>query len=199
MAVGDKYKLNVKWLDTATQLTAQNSFALRVDAMPTIKTVEEDIFDTFEDSSIRAFYTSLVHQNYYIVGYSLLLLPEELVVAERAIPADINHQGQISGDMLPPQITCVVSLRTNLLGRRGRGRIYLPPTGESRNTAAGFVSSLHIDEANSLCGNIVAGLDGSVSEGEYTWGVWSRENQTFNAVNSWIPRNRWANQRGRKF
>lgn len=35
------------------------------------------------------------------------------------------------GNMLPPQTSIVASHRTGQIGRRGRGRMYLPPTGAS--------------------------------------------------------------------
>lgn len=43
--------------------------------------------------------------------------------------------------VLPPQLALALSLRANVLGRRGRGRIYLPAVGASQLAADGTVSS----------------------------------------------------------
>lgn len=45
--------------------------------------------------------------------------------------------GTLTGDILPPQIAIVVTLRTAQAGRSFRGRVYLPGFAEGTNSAAG--------------------------------------------------------------
>ena len=40
-----------------------------------------------------------------------------------------------SSQMMPPQIAVAISTRANILGRRGRGRIYLPAVGSTYDTS----------------------------------------------------------------
>lgn len=40
-----------------------------------------------------------------------------------------NPVGSVSAPMLPSEVSCVVSWSTPVIGKKGRGRIYLPPTG----------------------------------------------------------------------
>lgn len=42
--------------------------------------------------------------------------------------------------LLPPQVALAVTLRANILGRRGRGRIYLPAVAQTVCTSDGLVS-----------------------------------------------------------
>lgn len=48
--------------------------------------------------------------------------------------------GTATGDVLPPQIAIVVTLRTALAGRSFRGRVYLPGFAEATNSATGTSS-----------------------------------------------------------
>lgn len=49
--------------------------------------------------------------------------------------------GAGGGNLLPPQVSIVASLRTQQIGRRGRGRVYLPPTGVGIAGSDGRVAS----------------------------------------------------------
>jgi hypothetical protein len=52
-----------------------------------------------------------------------------------------NPVGGQTGDMLPPEVALAVSWQTPRLGKRGRGRIYLPPCVEGSNSSTGQVGS----------------------------------------------------------
>lgn len=56
-----------------------------------------------------------------------------------------NPVGGQSGDMLPPEVALAVSWQTPVLGKRGRGRIYLPPCVEASNSSTGMVGSGAVD------------------------------------------------------
>lgn len=51
--------------------------------------------------------------------------------------------GTDSSNMLPPEVSCCLSLQTPQVGRRGRGRMYMPPAGTGEVSSQGFVSSGH--------------------------------------------------------
>jgi len=44
-------------------------------------------------------------------------------------------------NLLPPQVAMAITLRANILGRRGRGRIYLPALGQTDLDASGIVAT----------------------------------------------------------
>lgn len=50
--------------------------------------------------------------------------------------------GTAAGDLLPPQVALVVTLRTAQAGRSFRGRVYLPGFGEASNSATGTATPL---------------------------------------------------------
>lgn len=79
--------------------------------------------------------------------------------------------GQVTGAMLPPETSICVSLMTPVLGRRGRGRFYLPPnasgclasndgsitsvyTGNVATAAATFVGDLVADPVSLIGVNV---------------------------------------------
>jgi len=49
--------------------------------------------------------------------------------------------GSLSGDMLPTSISSLLSVKTGLVGRRGRGRLFLPPAGKTQLDADGRMTS----------------------------------------------------------
>lgn len=65
----------------------------------------------------------------------------------------VEPKGTGTGSIMPLQISCVASWRTQQVGRRGRGRVFLPPFTVAALTAdARFASSLP-DEVAGLCSN----------------------------------------------
>ena len=66
-------------------------------------------------------------------------------------------QGAVSGNMLPPQDSVVVSTNTPRIGAHGRGRFYLPPCGSSVLAATG---RLDTTPQGSLLAAVVSFLEG---------------------------------------
>jgi hypothetical protein len=71
-------------------------------------------------------------------------------------------EGQITGDIIPSNAPMVISLYSNVVGRKGRGRIYLPGIPETSQadgqlsqaafTAFQAVANAHFDEAKGPIG-----------------------------------------------
>ena len=70
------------------------------------------------------------------------------VIEGRTVTSTANSDlpGGIGGDMLPLEVAHVVSLDTPLIGRRGRGRIYLPPAAASQLDSTGRADSGRVAE-----------------------------------------------------
>lgn len=59
--------------------------------------------------------------------------------------APVALSGVATGDSMPADVAIVVSLRTDLANRRGRGRFYLPQPAESTGTTDGRIAQATID------------------------------------------------------
>lgn len=114
--------------------------------------------------------------------------------------ADVSSAGAgtVAGDMLPSQISGLISLYNGSPGRHGRGRTYVPFPSEASSDASGLPSSTYQaglgNIATDLTSNIiVAGGNG----GTLTPISWWRSAHTGIPWVTTISRNRWATQRRR--
>lgn len=91
---------------------------------------------------------------------------------------------------LPPELACVLSLRTEYRHKRGRGRIYLGPWMETV-TDGGRPMTYLLDAIRESATNVL-----NTSE-NVTWGVLSRMDATARAVTGGYVDNSWDVIRGR--
>jgi hypothetical protein len=102
--------------------------------------------------------------------------------------------------MLPPQLACVVTLRSSLAPPRIRGRTYLPPAVESVNQADGTPSATHRSNVLTACTNQYTGTL-TVTVGAHTatlLGIlWSKKLSSFYALDQLTVRTAWGTQRRR--
>lgn len=109
--------------------------------------------------------------------------------------------GSVTGDVLPPQTTSLITLRTADAGRRFRGRIYVPFPGEADNSFNGTPSAAYI----SLLGNLASFFtqDQTITVGGgsalYRHVIYHRVGLTppDTAITSTVARTVWATQRRR--
>lgn len=193
MASGDVYRLKILCLDTASNLTAENSIAFRATSSTVLDTQQEDLVERFIDE-VQLDYTACFSSRYYIVKYTVVDLPANLVSYEHDVTPE---NGLLTGDMLPVQTSALISIKTTKLGRRGRGRVFLPPASEAVNQAEGLVASSQITSMNTL-GTVLLGMNTiNLAYATYEVGVWSQADQEFAPAVSIVARNKWATQRGR--
>lgn len=113
-----------------------------------------------------------------------------------AVPAVVhdyidNIAGSGSGDVLPPQSAMVVSLRSSLLGRRHRGRLYLGGWLESAQANGVFGTAL-VSAVGTYIDDMVAAVGSGGSNADLEWGIWSRVNGgqdpgPYNLIAGWTP------------
>lgn len=112
-----------------------------------------------------------------------------------AVAADaISINGTGTGDALPTDVALVVSLRTTLANRRGRGRFYLPQFDSttaltSDGRVAGTLQTTVLDELLTAWTNYVA---------TGTPVVYSRAGRTTQPIESFDVGDLWDTQRGRQ-
>lgn len=108
--------------------------------------------------------------------------------------------GASVGDALPQQIAGLLSTVTAVVGRSGRGRLFLWPSGEGSNDAQGRPNTAYktsvLAFATSLFTPISAGTLPDTTG--LLFGVLSRKTSTFNAVTDAVIRPVWSQLRKRK-
>jgi hypothetical protein len=72
-----------------------------------------------------------------------------------------------SGTNFPPEVALAVSLRANVLGRRGRGRIYFPGLITTESASDGTVASATRTAFASAMGTLVTNLEDAPGTEEY--------------------------------
>lgn len=194
MAVGDAFTLKIHYQNTVTGIFVENQLHYRQDGVTLLGTPEADLVDGFR-STAEADLTSCFHSNYSIIGYAVIPRPGQVVTYEVGVTP---VSGGLSGDQLPPNLAAIVSLKSDLFTRSGRGRIFLPPASEATNNAAGQVGGTHILNINTFMGNAVSVSNGILGPA-YGLGVWSEKEQEFHELVSFVVRNYWGSQRGRRF
>jgi hypothetical protein len=195
MALNDVYALGIEMQDPLTLFTCLNLLHFREgEAGLILDTPEEDLVGAFI-TECQTSYLTLVHGRYNLVRYFVKRLPADVISYEQAVT---STGGALGGDMLPPQISGVLSLRTANLSRRGRGRIYLPPTAEANSSAEGRPTGPFIAEVATFMSDLLEGMsDITLSHKDWYLGVWSREAQSLSDVTSIRFNLRWGTQRGR--
>lgn len=109
--------------------------------------------------------------------------------------------GVSAGDLLPPAVSGLIKLNTNLAGRRFRGRIYLPFAAEEDNTLLGSVSNA----TQALFDAIGAAYTSPFTAAAGANSVfirpmlYRRSTGAVQELKSYVVRTEWAQQRRRSF
>lgn len=107
---------------------------------------------------------------------------------------DLPIAGTSTTDQLAPQISVLVSLRTALIGRRNRGRVYLPSPTETMELASGAMSS---SDAQTVADLFSTMMDNIQTAGVQAVTVYSAANNDDNVVTSVKVDQRFRQQRKR--
>lgn len=131
------------------------------------------------------------------------------VSVQRALPAPRTvavvstanaGAGLNAGDVLPKQVSGLISLRTDFAGRAFRGRAYIPFPSEASNAAdsqpvAGYITVLDNLAAYLIGAHIIAG--GGGASATLTGVLWRPPAGVTYTYAQAISSNRWATQRRR--
>lgn len=83
------------------------------------------------------------------------------VVQNSAIYSFTTPLAGTASSVLPPQIALAVSMRANVLGRRGRGRIYLPAVGATALASDGTIAPTYGNSARAAFKSLIDSLQTS--------------------------------------
>lgn len=111
-----------------------------------------------------------------------------------------GNPGALSGDALPNLLTGVISLRSPVIGSKGRGRLYIPPANEASNDATGVPTATYLGLmgtlATALKATVNSGGGGNTATGEP--GILSRRVQAFFFLAGTVTNTEWGTQRRRR-
>jgi len=107
--------------------------------------------------------------------------------------------GAVAGDLLPRQTCGLISKKTNLAGRKYRGRAYIPFPSEVDNAADGTPTGGYLVNllalADALEVPVVVGT--APNETTLTPILWHRLTSTFDVITLTATNDKWATQRRR--
>jgi len=122
-------------------------------------------------------------------------------------PTRPNHtivgagNGSVVGEILPRQVSGIISFQTDLAGPKYRGRLYIPfPSEASSDPALGTPSAAYVTALDSLAAIIATPLviapGGGASINAFPI-VYHKDNNTYNLIVEGFGREKWATQRRR--
>lgn len=150
--------------------------------------------DAFFGPITKALLTALAtYRGCGVQRINLPPLPVEAVATNQA------GVGSLAGDLLPLQVSGLLSLRTPLAGKSNRGRVYLPWPTEGQNGPTGLPNAGYLtllgSYATTILAPFVAGGGGNTNNLQLV--VWSRKLLAKQLVSSIVPNQAWATQRRR--
>lgn len=191
MAVNDFYRLNCIWRQTGTENYAVNGFTYRATEPTIFDTQEQDLVEAFK-LDVETLYNDIVHEDFQLVRYQVVPKPGGTVAYE--VGAAVS--GQQTGERLPSQIAGLISWRTGVPGRSGRGRTYLPPINEG-SQSDGYMSTTYFDAVTAFA-TAAKEIGNHISTAVYELAVWSEKQGVGRVVTSFRVEALLASQRGRR-
>lgn len=194
MAVGDVYKLaTIVRRSGGIRMAVNNHYFRQTNAL-VLDTPEEDLFDRWNTEAqdlYRGTFTSQLQLETVRISSGPPFL-------ESFVSDDIGTAGTRTGDAMPAQMSGLLAYRTATLGRRGRGRIFLPVASEADNASTGIPISAYRNAVEAYGQALLAMNGASVTWASWEWGLWSNADQVFRPITTiQVPAN-WGTQRDRK-
>lgn len=195
MSVGDVFELAITWKSDESPYVAVCTPKFRQENALILDTEGEDLVGAFRDkceSAMAACITSTLR----LVRYTVSPIPG----TGSTYALDLGVTGPVgarAGDRLPPRVAAILSFRTATPGKRGRGRMYLPPASEGDNTlgrpTADLQSALNAFGETMFADMLAGGLEFA----NWQWVVRSDKDNISRPVTQYIARDYWGSQRDR--
>ena len=195
MSVGDKFRLKVTFKSDTSERVAQVTPVFSQEGEPIFDTPEEDLVGAFQEEC-EALLLACVTASLRLVEYAVVPLPGTAAsfVLSLGGAGPVGTQG---GDPMPPRTATILSFRSPTAGRRGRGRMYLPPASEASNTA-GHPTSGHLAAGDALGAAMIGDMPSlSITHLPWVWYIQSLADADFKPVSAYVTRDYWGTQRDR--
>jgi hypothetical protein len=194
MAVNDVLRMICVWRKTIDSPTAINRFHYRQENALVLDTPEDDLWDAFL-TKVVPLYRGLVTNQLTLSRVTFGYAPTFETIKELD---SLTLSGTATGDPLPPRTSGVITLKTALPTRRGRGRWYMPP-GVEAGSAGSVMTATHLTASENFT---EAALDtmlaGGVTHANWQLCMWSEADQVARPVTSTVVRTLWGSQRDRR-
>lgn len=195
MSIGDVRKLACVWSDSTLRNVNVNVFHFRQNSAIVAATDPEDLVGRFLDE-VAAPYAACVSASLTLrtIQYRTLAVPAQ---GQDFSPSGVV--GTLSGsENLPRQIAPVISWRSPTIGKRYRGRTYMPLITESHQND-GVLGSGYVTAATAFAQAMLDMTLPNASWGEYSLVVHSRVASINTIVNSFIVQPIACTQRRRRY
>jgi hypothetical protein len=153
----------------------------------------EDLWEAFRnaaDTLYEALVSSLLSTTEIVFGVAPDFATQEILSTPYLT-------GAATGDPMPAFTAGILSRRTALLTRRGRGRLYLPPSAESFNSQ-GIPSGSYTNGLQALGDALVPTIGDGITTSVWTPMLWSESDQVAREITSFQARSIWGVQRDRR-
>lgn len=149
--LNDLFKINV-YCDTPSQIGIFGWWA-KVDTVLN-GGVNLDACAVQVDAVYSALVMALLSKNANYLGCKISVP----YVTPQPMPSIVNNPqtGLVNADVMPTQVSGIITLQTNFVGQRNRGRCYVPFPGETDNDATGFPTAGYLVNLAALASQIVA-------------------------------------------
>lgn len=191
--IGDIWRVSCIWKRTTNGSACVNNWHWRQDTLTIFDDPAEDVWEAMQ-LGFMIQYQDIVTNLLALVDVRVSKAPD-FVVEYTAQPTTIS--GTHPGNAMPPRTAGILSLRTDLISRRGRGRIFLPPPGEGFNAANGNPDVDYILNADQLADFMVNGIGDGLTTAQYTGAVWSKADGVGRVVTGAKTQGYWGTQRDR--
>lgn len=195
MAVNDAIQL--RFVCSTSDQISLNIRQFLITDVQGVEATPQEIADYFSTSAGPQ-YRGLLSEDAHYDGVALRMLPFG------GIPSDWQSKleagvGGVVGPLLPKQSCGLLSLRSTALGRRGRGRVYIPFPSEEDNVTGGIPSVDYVVRVEVLSDTIAeAAFVGAVPNvTTLTPMLFSRDTGVYTPIVATLARSLWATQRRR--
>jgi hypothetical protein len=192
MAVGDVYRFAFVWKSISSSKVAVNNFYLKQNGPLILDTPTEDFWGIFQESCLELYRFSVASELGLIqlVGATgLPFVTEQIIDIEGVV-------GGSGGGSLPTRTAGILSYRTAVPTKKGRGRVFLPPAGEGDN-AAGRPSSGWLTNTNGFAQALFDLQFEAVGSASWQWHMYSKTDNVFRPVTAAAARTKWGSRRKR--
>lgn len=177
MPSGHLYYLSILVNNAANANLCVNKLAFRQETADSASSPGVDLVLAFQED-LEALYVECFSLRYWVRGYQVRGITDPTYGFD---VTGLAVQGIRTGEQLPPQVSAVLTLRTGLIGRSYRGRIYLPPANEGASIA-GVWGPGYQGFCQDFGNTLALGVTNSVTGWGATCGVYSRLRDEFNPI-----------------
>lgn len=150
------------------------------------------------DTALSTPYKNIMSDNARYRGLSVQrIFPGIVTVPDIVVASD--GPGVVASDLLPGQVSGIGSWRTDLAGRKYRGRVYIPFPAESHNDVTGIPTAAYVTLLDTLLTalSVTRTVGGGGNTADLRCVLFHRSTNTSDQIVAQVARPRWATQKRR--